>query len=139
MKLKRFLSDTIVMSNRIIKYSTRSADTIITVLVTPIFMMLTFVYIFGGAMNTGDVKYVTYVVPGILIMCIGSTVGYTALRVNNDVIKGIFERFHSMPIAKSSILIGHVISSVILNVVSVIAIFRIAFFIGFRPEADILG
>jgi ABC-2 type transport system permease protein len=139
MKLKIFLSDTAVMSERVIRYTTRSIDTVITVLAMPIMMMLMFVYIFGGAMNTGEVSYINYIVPGILLFCIVSGVAYSALRINNDVTKGIFERFHSMPIAKSSILGGHVVASLVLNILSLIVILMLAFLMGFRPEADFLG
>jgi ABC-2 type transport system permease protein len=139
MKPGLFFSDTLVMTGRVIRYTTRSIDTVITVLAMPIMMMLLFVYIFGGAMDTGDISYVNYIVPGILLMCIASGVAYSALRINNDVTKGIFERFHSMPIAKSSILGGHVAASLILNIVSVVAIFLVAFLMGFRPEAGFVG
>jgi ABC-2 type transport system permease protein len=139
MKLQTVLSDTAVMSTRVIRYTTRSIDTVITVLITPIMMLLMFVYIFGGAMNTGDISYINYILPGIFLMCIASGVAYSALRINNDVTKGIFERFHSMPIAKSSILGGHVIASLILNIVSLLAILLIAFLMGFRPDAGLAG
>lgn len=139
MKLIHFLSDTAVMSGRVIRHSTRSIDTIITVIAMPIMIMLLFVYIFGGAMNTGDVSYINYIVPGILLFCIASGVAYSSLRINNDLTKGIFERFHSMPIAKASILGGHVVASLVFNVISLLAIFLVAFGMGFRPKADVLG
>ncbi|MBP3961690.1 ABC transporter permease [Paenibacillus lignilyticus] len=139
MKLMHVLSDTAVMSGRVIRYSTRSIDTIITVLAMPIMMMLLFVYVFGGAMDTGDLSYINYIVPGILLFCIASGVAYSSLRINNDLTKGVFERFHSMPIAKASILGGHVIASLVFNVISLIAIFLAAFLMGFRPQADALG
>lgn len=139
MKFIHFLGDTAVMSGRVIRHSTRSIDTIITVIAMPIMIMLLFVYIFGGAMNTGDVSYINYIVPGILLFCIASGVAYSSLRINNDLTKGIFERFHSMPIAKASILGGHVVASLVFNVISLLAIFLVAFGMGFRPKADVLG
>jgi ABC-2 type transport system permease protein len=139
MKLRNFIGDTAVMSGRVIRYTTRSIDTVITVLIMPIMMMLLFKYVFGGAMNTGSISYINYIVPGILLFCIASGVAYSALRINNDVTKGVFERFRSMPVAKSSILGGHVIASLALNIISVLAILLIAFLMGFRPGAHATG
>lgn len=136
-KIKRHISDTMVMCGRILRHTVRSVDTIITVVAMPVMMMLASVYIYGGAMNIGT-SYIDYIVPGILLFCIISGVAYSSVRLNNDVTKGIFERFHSMPIAKSSILNGHVLTSVVFNAVSVIAVLLIAFLIGFRPTAGIL-
>jgi ABC-2 type transport system permease protein len=93
-KVKNNISDTMVMTGRVLNYTLRSVDTIITVVAMPVLMMLMFVYVFGGSMNTGSIKYVNYVVPGIVLMCILSGIAYTAVRLNNDVTKGIFERFH---------------------------------------------
>jgi ABC-2 type transport system permease protein len=98
-----------------------------------------FVYVFGGAIDTGAVQYIDFIVPGIILMCIASAVAYTAFRVNNDVTKGIFERFHSMPIARSSVLAGHVLSSLVFNTVSVLIILLLAFVLGFRTDAGIVG
>jgi len=137
MNLKNYISDTAVMSGRVLKRTLRSVDTIITVVAMPVMIMLASVYIYGGAMNLGAVSYVDYIVPGIILFCIGSGVAYAAVRLNDDVTKGIFERFHSMPIAKSSILGGHVLVSVAFNAVSCLAVLIVAFIMGFRPHADI--
>jgi len=136
-KFKNQISDTLVMCGRILRHTVRSVDTIITVVAMPVMMMLASVYIYGGAMNIGSSNYVDYIVPGITLFCILSGIAYSAVRLHNDVAKGIFERFHSMPIAKSSILNGHVLTSVIFNIVSVIAVMLFALLIGFRPTAGI--
>ena len=133
---KHFFSDTFTMSSRVMKHSLRSVDTIITTILMPIMLMLAFVYIFGSAMTMDKVHYVNFIVPGVLLMCIGNGIAYTAVRVNMDMTKGIFDRFHSMPIAKSSILGGHVISTLILNILSVVAVILISFLMGFRPHAN---
>jgi len=138
MNMKNYFSDICVLTGRVLKHNFRSVDTIITVVAMPVLMMLAFVYIFGGAMNLGEIKYINYIVPGILALGIISGIAYTAYRVNNDVTKGIFERLHSMPISKSAILGGHVISSVIFNIVSIIVILIVAFLIGFRPDGNII-
>jgi len=136
--MKNFLSDTLTMSGRVIRYSTRSIDTVITTLAMPIMIMLMFVYIFGGAMKMETADYVNFIVPGILLMCIGYSMAYSALRVNMDLTRGIFDRFHSMPIAKASILGGHVLSSLLMNGISLVVIILVALLMGFRPQANIV-
>ena len=138
-RIKRNFSDTVVLSGRMMRHTFRSADTLITVVAMPIMMMLMFVYVFGGAMKTGSMDYINYVVPGILLITIASGVGYTAFRINNDVTAGIFDRFYSMPISKSSILGGHVLTSVVVNVFSAVLVLLVALLVGFRPEAGIAG
>ena len=137
--IKYNFSDIMVMSGRMMRHTTRSIDTLITVVAMPIMMMLMFVYVFGGAINTGNVNYINYVVPGIVLIVITNGVAYTAFRLNNDITQGIFDRFHSMPIAKSSILGGHVLSSVAFNVFSTVLVLLFALLIGFRPHAEIAG
>ncbi|MEH7452842.1 ABC transporter permease [Gottfriedia acidiceleris] len=133
-----FFRDTITMSSRVMKHSLRSIDTIITTILMPIMLMLAFVYIFGSAMTMDKIDYVNFIVPGVLLMCIGMGISYTAVRVNTDMTRGIFDRFHSMPIAKSSILGGHVISTLLLNLLSVAAVILISFIMGFRPHANFM-
>lgn len=136
--IRNSLGDSLLMSGRILRHSTRSLDTMITVVAMPMMMMLMFVYVFGGAIDTGAVEYIDYIVPGIILMCIASAVAYTAFRLNNDVTKGIVERFRSMPIAGSSILAGHVLSSLVFNAVSVLLILLLAFLLGLRTEVGII-
>jgi ABC-2 type transport system permease protein len=136
--IKNRFSDTLVMSGRSMRHTFRSADTLLTVIAVPIMMMLMFVYVFGGAINTGSVDYINYIVPGIILMCIGSGVAYTALNLNTDVTKGIFDRFHSMPIAKSALLTGHILNSVVFNAISTIIVVLVALLVGFRPNAGII-
>ncbi|MDX2775976.1 ABC transporter permease [Streptomyces caniscabiei] len=131
------LRDTGTMTGRIIKHSLRSADTITTVIVMPVFIMAMFVYIFGKSINTGGIDYVNYVVPGIVLMCIANGAAYAALRLNNDVTKGIINRFRTMPIARSAVLSGHVISSTLFNIVSAVIVFGVAALMGFRSDASI--
>jgi len=127
------------MSGRVLRHTFRSIDTLITVVAMPVMMMLMFVYVFGGAMNTGSIDYINFVAPGIVLFTIVSGVAYTAFRLNNDITAGIFDRFHSMPISKSSILGGHVLTSVVFNVFSTVLVLLVALLVGFRPEAGIAG
>jgi ABC-2 type transport system permease protein len=132
-----FLGDTAVLTGRTMRHVTRSLDTIITTAITPIAMMLLFVYVFGGAIDTGPVSYVNYMLPGILLITIASGVAYTALRLFLDMQGGIFERFQSMPIARSSVLWAHVLTSLVANVISLVVVVGVALLMGFRSGAGV--
>src|SRR5512138_125852 len=97
------MHDTGVLFGRSMRHILRSSDTIITVLITPLAIMLLFVYVFGGAIRAGTGNYVNYLLPGILLMAIASGIAYTALRVFTDRQQGLFARFHSMPVSRSSV------------------------------------
>lgn len=134
-----FISDMGVMLGRSMRHITRSMDTIITVALMPIAFMLLFVYVFGGAIKTGTDNYVNYLLPGILLISIASGIAYVAYRLFMDMQQGILERFNSMPIARSSMLWGHVLTSLVSNAISVIIIILVAFIMGFRSSAGILS
>lgn len=136
---KHFFTDMVIMLGRSMRHILRSMDTIITVTITPIAMMLLFVYVFGGAIQTGNDNYVNYVLPGILLMAIASGIAYTAYRLFEDMQRGIFERFHSMPIARSAALWGHVLTSLVSNAISVVVIILVALVMGFRSSAGVLS
>lgn len=135
---KYLFTDISVMFGRSMRHIFRSMDTIITVCITPIAMMLLFVYVFGGAIETGTENYVNYLLPGILLMAIGSGIAYVAYRIFTDKQRGIFERFHSMPISRSAVLWGHVLTSLISNGITVLVIIFVAYIMGFRSGAGIL-
>lgn len=135
---KHFLKDMSVMFGRSMRHIFRSMDTIITVCITPIAMMLLFVYVFGGAIKTNTENYINYLLPGIMLMAIGSGIAYVSYRLFMDKERGIFERFNSMPIARSTVLWGHVLTSVISNGISVVVIILVALLMGFRSSAGIL-
>jgi len=132
-----FFSDTSVMLGRPLRHVTRSMDTIVTVTIMPIAFMLLFVYVFGGAIQAGTDNYVNYLMPGILLIAIASGISYTGFRLFNDLQSGIFERFHSMPIARSSVLWGHVLTSLVSNAISVVVIVLVALLMGFRSSAGV--
>jgi ABC-2 type transport system permease protein len=136
---KHFFSDMNVMLGRSMRHIFRSLDTIITVTIMPIAFMLLFVYVFGGAIQTGTDNYVNYLLPGILLMAIASGIAYTAYRLFMDMQSGIFERFHSMPIARSTVLWGHVLTSLVSNAISVVVIILVALIMGFRSSAGVLS
>jgi ABC-2 type transport system permease protein len=136
---KHFFSDMGVMLGRSMRHILRSMDTIITVTIMPIAFMLLFVYVFGGAIRTGTDNYVNYLLPGILLIAIASGIAYTAYRLFMDRQRGIFERFHSMPIARSAALWGHVLTSLVSNAISVGVIILVALIMGFRSSAGVLS
>jgi len=131
---KYFFSDMSVMMGRSMRHIFRSMDTIM-----PIAFMLLFVYVFGGAIQSGTNNYVNYLLPGILLIAIASGISYTAYRLFIDMQGGIFERFHSMPIARSTVLWGHVLTSLLSNGISVVVIILVALIMGFRSPAGVLS
>jgi ABC-2 type transport system permease protein len=133
-----FFSDTAVMLKRSLRHILRSPDTIITTAIMPIAFMLLFRYVFGGAIKTGAGNYVNYLLPGILLIAIASGISYTAYRLFQDMQGGIFERFHSMPITRSSVLWGHVLTSLVANAISVVIIIAVGLLMGFRSSAGVL-
>ena len=101
--------------------------------------MLLFVYVFGGAIDTGSGSYVNYLLPGILLITIASGISYTAFRLFLDMKSGIFERFQSMPIARSSVLWAHVLTSLVANLISLVVVVLVALLMGFRSGAGVLA
>jgi ABC-2 type transport system permease protein len=130
-----FSGDTAVLTGRSLRHITRSPDTIITTAIMPIALLLLFVYVFGGAIHTGPERYVTYLLPGILLITIAMGISYTAVRLFTDMQGGIFERFQSMPIARSSALWAHVLTSLVANLISLVLVVLVAVAMGFRTGA----
>ncbi|WP_249659786.1 ABC transporter permease [Lysinibacillus fusiformis] len=131
-------SKTWVLLGRLMRNIMRSPDTIITVAITPIMMMLLFVYVFGGAIETGTDNYVNYLLPGILLMAIASGGAYTSARMFTDIKNGLMARFMTMPIKRSSVLWAHVLTSLVSNAITIVVVFLIALLMGFRSSAEIL-
>jgi ABC-2 type transport system permease protein len=134
-----YFGDTAVLTGRSLRHVTRSPDTIITTAIMPIALLLLFVYVFGGAIRHGSGSYVTYLLPGILLITIAMGISYTAVRLFTDMQGGIFERFQSMPIARSSALWAHVLTSLVSSLISLVIIVLIAVGMGFRSGAGALA
>ena len=117
MSTTHVVRDTVALTDRSLRHIARSPDTIITTAVTPIALMALFVFVFGGAIDTGGVSYIDYMLPGILLITIASGIAYTAYRLFLDLQGGIFERFQSMPIARASSLWAHVLTSLVANII----------------------
>jgi len=134
------IGDTAVLTARSLRHILRSPDTIVTTAVTPIALMLLFVFVLGGAIDTGgDVPYVEYLLPGILLITIASGIAYTAYRLFLDMQSGIVDRLRSMPIARSSVLWAHVLTSMAANLISVVVVTGVALLLGFRSGASVLA
>ena len=134
-----FYKDTAALTGRSLRHILRSPDTIITTAVTPVALMLIFVYVFGGAIDTGTTSYPNYMLPGILLITIASGVSYTSYRLFMDMQSGIFQRFQSMPIARSGALWAHVLTSLVANLVSLLVVIGVALLMGFRTGVSVLG
>lgn len=137
------LGDTMTLTRRSLKHITRSPDTIFTTAVMPIALMLLFVYVLGGAISTGpdsgSGEYIDYMLPGILLITVAMGVSYTAYRLFSDLQGGIVDRLSSMPIARSSVLWAHVLTSMAANLLSLVIVMGVALLMGFRSGAGMLG
>jgi ABC-2 type transport system permease protein len=131
------VGDAVILADRCFRLSRRNLDALLTSLMLPVMLMLLFVYLFGGAIHTGT-TYVTYVVPGVVLLCVGFGASLTAVSVSQDMNGGIIDRFRSMDVSGASLLAGHVAASVGRNVASTALVFGVAFLIGFRTNASLL-
>lgn len=132
------IGDALSMVGRSVRLARRNLDALLTSVMLPIMILLLFVYLFGGAIQTGTPDYVDYVMPGVLLLCTGFVSALTAMSVNEDMQEGTIDRFRSMDVGGAAVLTGHVVGSVLRNAVSVIVMLAVAFLIGFRPEASVL-
>ena len=123
---------------RSLRHSVRSVDALLTAVLLPVAILLMFVYVFGGAIDTNG-RYVDYVVPGIIVLCAGFGSASTAVAVAVDMTTGVIDRFRTLPIASGAVLTGHVTASVARNVVSTSLVIGVALIAGFRPEPDLLN
>ncbi|MFG6278710.1 ABC transporter permease [Microbacterium sp. 5K110] len=131
------LSDTAVLTGRSLRHILRSPDTIVTTAIMPVAIMLLFVFVLGGAVDTGGTAYVDFLLPGILLITVASGIAYTAYRVFLDVRGGIVDRLRSMPVAPASVLWGHVLTSLLANGVSLALVIGVALLVGFRSGASV--
>ncbi|MFC9279478.1 ABC transporter permease [Streptomyces collinus] len=131
------MSSLLTMIGRCTRLTRRDVDALIMSLMLPIMMMVLFVYLFGGAIQTGG-DYVTYVAPGVLLLCTVWGAAQTGVGVANDMSTGIVDRFRSMDVSGAAMLGGHVMASIIKNITSTFVVIGVALLIGFRPKADLL-
>lgn len=138
MSMAATISDSRVMVTRCVRRSRRDPEAFFTALMLPIVLMLLFVYIFGGAMNTGG-SYANYVVPGLIVLCAGFGAGTTAVAVATDMSNGIVDRFRSMPISGPSVLTGHIMASLLRNLIATALVIGVGLAVGWRPDASAAG
>jgi len=129
------MSEAFTMTARCLRLSRRQIDALIMSLVLPVLLMLVFVELFGGAIQAGG-KYVTYVVPGVLVLSASYNAGLTAVGVSQDMSGGMIDRLRSMDVRATSVLAGHVAASAARNAASMILVFAVALLLGFRPHGD---
>jgi ABC-2 type transport system permease protein len=131
------MSDALTMAGRCLRLSRRQIDALIMSLLLPVLLMLMFVELFGGAIDTGT-KYVTYVVPGVILLCAGFGSATTAVNVSQDMTGGLMDRLRSMDVSGKALLAGHVTASVVRNAASTELVFLVAAVLGFEPGAGAL-
>jgi ABC-2 type transport system permease protein len=132
------VDNSFTLIGRSLRISLRNTEALLMAIALPVLLMLIFVYIFGGAINTGT-EYINYVVPGIVILCAGFGSSTTAVSVAYDMVNGIIDRFRSLPIVSSAVLTGHVVASVVRNIVAMVLVIGVALLLGWRPSAGPLG
>ncbi len=134
-KLYWFISDSGVLITRSVKHIFKNLDQLMSLALQPIMFLLLFRYVFGGAINTGGTTYVNFLVAGILIQMASFGASTTSISIATDLKRGIVDRFKSLPMASSTVLIGHVVADLFRNVVSSIVLILVGFLVGFRPTA----
>lgn len=130
------LSDSWIMTKRSTMHIIRSLDQLLSVAIFPIMFLILNRYVFGGAIDTGEISYVNFLVAGILVQMLAFGANYTTINLAVDLQQGIVDRFRSLPMASSALLVGHVTSDLFRNIVSAIIVFGVSFLIGFRPTAS---
>lgn len=133
------LRDSKTMFVRSLKLSFRHPSTIGLSLLMPATLLAVFVYVFGGAMNVGGYSVIDYIVPGIILLTIGQGAPSISVRLTNDVAKGVIDRFRTMPIAQSSLLVGHVAATVLQSIVTTAIAVLVSILVGFRSQAGLAG
>jgi ABC-2 type transport system permease protein len=130
-------SNSMVMLRRNFKHITRDPTSVFNGVLMPIVIMFMFVYLLGDALSVG-VDYVDYATPGLMLLAVCYGLGATAISVNSDMTKGIINRFKVMDVSRGAVLTGHVVASVLTNLVAIAALVGVAFLLGFDPSASLL-
>lgn len=131
------LADSLTMTGRSLRHAVRSVDSLLLSVLLPLMLLVLMTVAFGGAMNTGDEDYIDYVTPSIVLLCAGYGATMTATSVTKDMTEGIVDRFRTMRVVSSAVLTGHVVVSVLRNLVSTALVVTAAFALGFRAEANL--
>lgn len=135
-KLFWLMSDSWVLAKRSIRHITRNLDQLFSVALFPIMFFLLFRYVFGGAIDTGSISYVNFLVAGIFVQMLAFGANYTTMNLAIDLQRGIVNRFKSLPIARSAWLIGHVGADLVRNMITGSIVIGVSFLVGFEPVAS---
>lgn len=130
-------SHSTVMFRRNFKHITRNPTSVFNAVLMPIVIMLMFVYMMGDAFDVG-VDYIDYATPGLILLAVSYGLGSVATSVNSDMTKGIINRFKTMDVSRGAVLTGHVVASVLTNLIAIAALIGVAFLMGFSPSASLL-
>jgi len=130
-------SDSMIMLRRNFKHIGRNPTAVFNAVLMPVVVLLMFVYMLGDAFDVG-VKYIDYATPGMLLLAVCYGLGSVATSVNSDMTKGVINRFKVMDVSRGAVLTGHVIASLLTNLVAIAAIIGVAFLLGFSPSASLL-
>ena len=136
--MRRLISDTLIIAERNLVRLPRAPDLLLAFTVQPIMFVLLFRYVFGGAINTRGVPYVEFLIPGIIVQNIAFGGFVTALGLNEDVHKGLIDRFRSLPMARPAVLAGRTLSDVATNLLSICVLLITGVIIGFSFNASLL-
>lgn len=131
------VSDALVMTKRSIMHITRSLDQVLSLILFPVMFMLLNRYVLGGAIDTGEVSYANYLFAGILVQTLAFGANYTTINLAVDMKEGIVDRFKSLPMASSALLVGHIVADLFRNIISGVIIILMGFLVGFRPTAGV--
>lgn len=128
--------DSWIMFKRCLLISLRNPEALLVATIVPFLLMLLFGTVFGNIADVGNFNYIDFIVPGIILQSIGQSSQYSAMNVATDMTKGIIDRFRTMSISETVVLIGHAGASVVRNTISTITIIGTAFILGFRPQGS---
>jgi len=126
-----------IFVGRSLRHSLRDGESLLMAIMLPVMLMLMFTWVFGGAIDPSG-EYVDYVVPGIILTCAGFGASSTAVYVANDMRTGIIDRFRTMPVRAGAVLTGHVVASVLRNLVATAIVVAVGIAVGFRPAAGLI-
>lgn len=132
------IHDSKIMFIRSLKLSFRSPGTIALSLMMPAALLVVFVYVFGGALDVGEFSVANFIVPGVILLTIGQSAPPISVRLNDDMTKGVVDRFRTMPIAQSSLLIGNVTATVLQSIITAAVSIIVSLLVGFRPQAGLI-
>lgn len=130
-------SDSSVLIARSLKHIFKNMDQLLGLTIQPIMFMLLFRYVFGGAINTGGISYVNFLMAGILVQSVAFGALTTSLSVATDLQRGIIDRLKSLPIFSAGVMLGHVTADLVRNIIQSTIMILVGLLVGFRPQASV--